>query len=274
MNANKISIDWKEKFKRIDSYISGRGGLICVAGSADSAWKTFIKLVKSRIKERNPHTNIIHLNPSDGMTRTQAEIIAKLENTLIGSGAPYGEFKVATGITAGRDANISDLHVNQTKTGFDIAAETIFRVDKIVEHVKKMDPAKRLVIFFDECHKMPNQCVSWFWKDFWAERINPMTDSGLLLVCSCESDKGTCAHEDSDIERAVMLRLLGEYNENERKIAEADIAAAINENTGESLEIAKVRADTLLRANDFIPSRVYSGLNGLFLNPGALADAR
>ncbi len=273
MNVKKISIDWKRKFKGIDSQISGEGGLICVAGTVDSAWKTFSKLVRSRIKEKNPHSNIIQLNPSDGMTRTPAEIIAKLENTLIGSGAQYGELKVAADITAGKNVNIKDVNINQRKTEHGIAAETFFRVDEIVNHIKEMETDRRLVIFFEECHKMPAPCVSWFWKDFWAERISHMTGRGLLLVCSCESDKGSCAHGDSDIAPKKRIRLLNQYNEGESKIAAGDIAAAIRKKTGESLEIAQLRADTLLRSCDFTPSKVYSGLNNLFLNPGAHADA-
>jgi hypothetical protein len=185
------------------------------------------------------------------------DIIAKLE-VVSGLRPPESPIiEVGKNVAAGGNVSFAGINVS----GNTFAAELAHRTKRTLDALRSRLGKRRLVIVLHGCHEVPEPTAAWLWLDLWQEHgMRDLIADGLVLACFCESADGICRHSASGPTPDLFVQLPARYEGQARRQAQADIARLIANRRGEVLEMAEVRAETLLESWRLEPSKVYESL--------------
>lgn len=263
---SSLEIDWVAQFTQAQPYLQGRGGVVCIHGTPSSACNSFLKQIRGRLRQGDCHT--LQLNPEDPTTRTPDDILVKIADRIGLSSSPQAPplVTVASDIEAGGNVNVHDVVVNVGGP-----ARSAAQVREITGQMRAVLANRRIVLILDNWqrgapgippeYEMPISTVRWFWQTLWPDGLEPLADSGLLVLCVYETTD-RFPHPSFAHSPDCRIQLPAKYEGEARQVAIRDIAELLKD-PSETLDVTQIRAETFLRAWDDEPAQVHGRLPGI-----------
>jgi len=257
VTTDVLEIDWQDELADVQPFVESRGGVVCVAGGAGAALNTFVKLVRARFRAAGPGNLDVQISPNDESTCRPLNIVAKMGEKL---GLPQETvpapaalaLDVASNIRA-QQVSVSDVTV-QIGSDFSPSLPNLGPMEQRVtaglsDHLNQA----RFALIVEDCDQLLPKTAQWLWR-MWEERWSALGGASLLLFRACGKAPGGCPYTDHCPAATLRLNLPEVYPAAVREQATRDVAGVLARETSEAPEMAAARAQTFLRAVDYVPA--------------------
>ena len=263
-----LRIDWREQINDLEPYLDSKGGVVGVGGSPASAYESFITLVAEEFEARNEGSKYLRLIPEYPATRTASDIIRLLEDELgIEYAPPAGpplnlNVSTASGIKS-LTGNVSVERIESTVNVFPTsgARGQGKRTERIIAAARERSRSSRLALILDDCPGMPADSFTWFWQQLWKRGLRELTGKGLLILCGSVTPNGNYQHRRPAQQPDTVITLPVKYGGDNYLHALEDLSTLLSSELAESLEKARIRAETLLISTwSLLPEQTHNNL--------------
>jgi len=265
-NVSDLLLDWRDELKSIGPYLDGRGGRVCVTGTATSGVLPFMRHVCETIRRRHVGGLCVKIDPqSDENTHYPADIVAKLEQKLRIVPPVLGSVTVASDLDAGGSISLENVDVHVGGGPWAQQDMLMRRTRGVVGAVREWVGKQRFSLVLHECQAMEGSKANWFWHTLWGDEdgLQGMAEQQrLVLICCCESD-GRCPHRQRVSAADVTVRLPDRYAGPNALEALEQLALLLAECRSLTPEEARQNASGALDICEYEPTTIYGGLPAL-----------
>lgn len=262
-----MKIDWREQVNTLESYLDHRGGVLGIGGAPTSAYESFITLVAEIFEARNEGNKCVRLIPSHLATHTSSDIITMLEDELgVEYDQPVGppvktNVNVASGIKSRAPVTIENVESNvNVFTGLRGESQ-VKRTKRIIAKTRESLSSCRLALVLDDCPHMPDDSFMWFWHELWKRGLKELTGRGLLILCGSITSNGNYQHRTPAQTPDDVITLPVKYDGDNYLHALEDISTLLASELAETLQDARIRAETLLKSTwSLLPDQTHNNL--------------
>ncbi len=258
-------IDWRQQLQTLKPYLTERGGVIRILVSEGSPASNFSKAIRMLMENGagdRPWTSV-QFDALNSNTHYLDDVVAQLDrslelrdgDSLSGGG---GTVQIGTQIEA-QTVEISNVEISHQEDEYVRTRRSLARLDRVADDIRARLQTERLGLIFLNSHTYDRDTLSRFRRLLWEERLQAMTELGLLLIDF--SDPGQSHGSSWPPNPDVQIDLPERFDDASILHAQEDLEAfaldaAFAVNSGE----ADVFAATLLRSSASI-SDLYARLS-------------
>jgi hypothetical protein len=262
-----LKIDWRGQINTLEPYLESRGGVLGVGGGPTSAYESFITLMVEEFETRHEGNKCVRLIPGYLATRTASDIISLLEEELGIEYAPPADPSVNVNVNvASRIRSLGRVDIKNIENRVSVspassASNQVKRTERIIATVRERLQTCRLALILDGCPDMPTDSFMWFWQQLWKRGLKALPRKGLLVLCGSITSNGNYQHRAPAQVPEKVITLPAQYDDANYLHALEDLSGLLAGELAESLEEARIRAQTLLISTwSLLPEQVYNNL--------------
>jgi hypothetical protein len=262
-------IDWRRELEQLAPFLAEKGGVVQVQASDSAPASTFAKAIRrSMANEPWPQpwrsVQIEEINPN---THYLEDVVLQLERSLALEAAPVvagsgGSVEVVKDVRA-QAVYVSDVSIEYAEDEYSRAHRSLARLDHVADALRHRLAKERVALIVLNSHAYDRQALVRFRTLLWDERLQALTDAGLLLIDIGDRSDGAGAEWPPPPD--LVLQIPERFDDASRAHAREDLAQlALDEEIVSTAGEAQVFARTLLASCDTV-RELHARLAGVLL---------
>lgn len=255
-------IDWRRQVADLEPFLAERGGVVRVAVSADSPASTFVKVVRQLMAGgdwERPWISV-QIDPDNPNTHYLDDIVAQLAFSLgIEDELALDRGRIVVGsYNRAEKVEVKNVKILHQENEAERSRRMLGGLRKVADAIEERLQTERVGLVFLNSHTYDQRMLARLRNRLWDERLDEMTEMGLLLIDVSDPDR--CRGSDWPPDQDLLLELPERFDDGARADAEADLATlALDEGIATDASTAEMFAKTLIQSSDRVGD-LYNGL--------------